>query len=361
MSQNDDFENIQLVVDSNVENSSYGVILPCEPASFGDFISKLLGKPQTIQKNLHGNFKIDKNDIVTTHHLIHQRINQQNEATFIQFTAKMFFSDDSSVEINSIEDFIVYNEIKKVNCTLLNVSWTYLIRFKNKGTPEKQSINITFGDFDHAEYYFQSSRSKYKFKASSNVISIVVQHTERTWGVDMESLLTSHLENFQDTTKKQPGFIHKHRDRIGLLTGAFFFSCSTAGAMYTLIRLASNYSQEVLNLANETSGDTLLDKKIDFLLNITSTGVWPRFILGLVFFMIVILMFSIVLGAWVAVRAESRLQSWILITESSKQQYEKYLSLIDNRMKVFFGGIIVSIVCGIIGNILFSLYFSKLI
>ena len=359
MSQNDDFDNIQLIIDNSESNSNYGIMLPCEPASFGEFISKLLGKPQTIERNLYGNFKIDKDDVINTHHLIHQRISQQNESSFIQFTAKIYFSDDSSVEINTIDDFSIYHEIKKVNCTLLNLSWTYLIKFKGKTTPEKQTINITFGDYVPEEYFI-SGRSKKKFKASSNVISIIVQHTARSWGVDIESLLTSHLENFKDTTKS-PGLIHKHRDKIGIITGAIFFACSTAGAMYTLIRLAKNYGMEVMNLANEASGNALLTKKIDYILNITSSGIWPRFILGLVFFMIIALIFSIALSAWVATRAESKLQSWILLTDSSRQQYDQYLTLINKNMKAFIISIIISIGCGIVGNIFFSLYFSSLI
>ncbi|EOI5719226.1 hypothetical protein ACMS1V_001168 [Cronobacter dublinensis] len=361
MSQEDDFGSIELIVEGTEEKKSYGVMLPCEPASFGDFISRLLGKSQSIEKNIKGNFKIDKNDILSTHHLIHQRINQQNEAVFIQFTARMFFSDDSSVEITTVEDFVVYNEIKKVNCVLLNVSWTYLITFKNKSIPEKQQINITFGALDYPGFYFSERDSKKKFKASSNVISVLIQHTERTWGVDMESLLTAHLENFQDSDTKQPKFFHKYRDKIGLFTASFFFGCSTVGAMLTLLRLARNYSNEILNLGKAASGEALLSKKIDYLLNITSTGVWPRFILGLVFFMIVVLMFSIVLGVWVSARAESKLQSWILITENSKQQYQQYLSSLKNNTLIFLGGVLVSIACGIIGNFFFAVYFSKLL
>ncbi|EMM6492931.1 hypothetical protein RJO42_002273 [Enterobacter hormaechei] len=359
MSRNDDMGNIQLIVDSGDGSQNYGVMLPCEPSSFGRFISQLLGKPQLIEKAIYGSFKVDQQDLISTHYLISQRINQQNEATFIQFTAKMFFSDDSSVEINTFDEFVSYSEVKKVNCTLINLSWTYLIKFKNRNIAEKQQIEITFGGAGHS-YYPTRLRNRNSFTTAGNCIYISINHTERTWGVDIESLLTSHLQNFIVDVKKIPELVHKNSEKIGFLTGAVFFGFSTAGAMFTILKLAKNYSDEISKITGQVGADDLTSKKIDFLLNITSTGVWPRFILGLVFFMIIALIVSVVLAAWVSVRAESKHQSWILITEHSKEQYVSYLSSLKSKAKVFYGGIIISIICGVVGNIIFSLYFSKL-
>lgn len=360
MSRNDDFGNIQLILDDENGSPNYGVMLPCEPNVFGRFISQLLGKPQLIEKAIYGSFKVDKNDLISTHHLINQRINQQNESTPIQFTAKMFFSDESSVEITNFDEFVSYSEVKKVNCTLINLSWTYLIKFKNRDFAEKQQIEITFGGAGYS-FYPSRLRNRNGFTTASNCIYISINHTERTWGVDIESLLTSHLENFMVEVKKIPEIINKNSDKIGVLTGAAFFGVSTAGAMYTILSLTNDFSDQISKLTGQANADNLTSKKIDFLLNVTSTGVWPRFILGLVFFMILALIVSVVLAAWVSARAESKLQSWILITDNSKEQYVSYLSSLKSKAKVFYGGIIISIICGIIGNIIFSMYFSKLI
>lgn len=360
MSNNDDFRGVQLIVESHEDETSYGVMLPCEQESFGHFISKLLGKPQIIEKELYGEFKIDKNDVISTYHLINQRINQQNEATLIQFTAKMYFSDKSSVEINTIEDFVQYSEVKRVNCTQLYVTWIYLIKFKNKKTPEKQQINISFGDVRHRAYYLGLGTYQENFITASNIITISIFHTERTWGVDMESLLNTHLSNFQGQENRLKKTIHRYHNEIGLLTGCALFSASTLGAIVTTSRLTKSYGAEVANIAKEASGDILISKKLDYLLSITSTGVWPRFILSLVMFMIIAIMISILVGAWVSSRAESRLQSWILITDNSRIEYDKYVRKLKNNIVIFIGSIILSIMCGIIGNIIFSLYFTKL-
>ncbi|WDF97036.1 hypothetical protein PSR30_11320 [Pectobacterium carotovorum subsp. carotovorum] len=357
----DNNTNKDLIVHPHDENFNYGIVIPCEPRLFGDFISKLLGKPQTIEKILHGEFKVEKNDIISIHHLIKQRIDQQNESELIQFSAKMFFSDDSSVEINSISEFESYNEIKKVNCTKIALNWIYLIKFKNKNTPEKQQISITLGDADQYFYIPEARIRQRKFITANNIIFISIQHTERTWGVDIESLLTKNIENFQEPRKAFRQFIHKHRDRIGVITGSMLFSVLVIGAIRTTTRLANDYSKEVIKLSESVSGEALISKKIDYLLSITSTGVWPRFILGLVLFLVISIVISIIVTAWVSVKAELRTQSWILITESSKNEHPLYLKNINKNNLIFFLGLIISISTGIIGNFIFAKFFASLV
>jgi hypothetical protein len=54
------------------KEGNYGVILPCAPEDFGEFVSNLLGKPQTIERQIYGAFEIRKEDIFNTHHLVNQ-------------------------------------------------------------------------------------------------------------------------------------------------------------------------------------------------------------------------------------------------------------------------------------------------
>lgn len=48
--------------DANSSNK-YVVVLPCPPDQFREFVSGLLGKPQTISKRITGPFEIGKADI----------------------------------------------------------------------------------------------------------------------------------------------------------------------------------------------------------------------------------------------------------------------------------------------------------
>jgi hypothetical protein len=65
---------------------NYEVLLPCAPEDFGEFVSRLLGKPQTIERLIYGVFEIKKEDVINTYHLVEQRIHQQNEAVLVQFS-----------------------------------------------------------------------------------------------------------------------------------------------------------------------------------------------------------------------------------------------------------------------------------
>nr|WP_154928900.1 hypothetical protein [Pantoea agglomerans] len=346
---------------SRESGKNYSVVLPCEPQVFGDFISSILGKPQTINKAVFGYFTIDSNDITNIHNLIQQRIHQQNEATLIQFTANIFFSDKSSVLINSIDAYENYNEIKKVSCISIELSWVYLIQFKGKESPEKQEINISIGGGNYLRSPFSSSFYSRHLNAIDDVITINIRHTERTWGVDMESLLTNHFENYLQVYKPYRRFIYKNHESIGVFTGSLLFATLLAGSYLTSVKFMKAYADKVQALSISATGSELMGKKIDFLIELVSTGSWPRFILTLIMFLLFSLVGSFIFGGWVSNRGESRMRSWILLTSTSREHYKNYSSNLDKNIFIFFGSVLISVLCGIIGNVLFSKYFTVLL
>ncbi|WP_435953223.1 hypothetical protein [Dryocola sp. BD626] len=352
-----DKSNIELIINENGNSNAYGVMLPCEPASFGSFISKLLGKPQVIDKIIPGSFRLDKEDVICLHHLIHQRINQQNESSFIQFTAKMFFDDNSTVQINTIEEFSNYLEIKKVICTSLELSWVYLISFKNKGAPEKQQINVSFGRSDYRYRYQSNIGLNRKFITADNLMLINIMHTERSWGVDMESLISTQLSNFIDSKKSYNHFIYKNHESIGLVSGCLLFAGFVAGGIISTSKFVAKY-QDAVDKLTQGGSDVIMSQKIDFLLSLASTGAWPRYVLALVFFLVIASVISIVAGTWISSNGESKLQSWILLTDKSRNEYDIYKENLNKSMLLFFGSILTSVVCGIIGNVIFNFYFT---
>ncbi len=120
------------------------VVLPCSPDQFREFIAGLLGRPQTIEGFVDGPFEVTKQNVENLHHLIDQRILSQNEATLVQFTARVEYDNNSSVLLNSLRDFLSYNEVKPLKSSALHLSWTYLMKFPMKDFPEKQVIQISF-------------------------------------------------------------------------------------------------------------------------------------------------------------------------------------------------------------------------
>ena len=141
------------------EKKPLAIMLPCSQSEFGDFISGLLGKPQTIGRQFTGVFEVTKEDIENTYHLVNQRVHQQNEATLIQFTVKVVYHDNSSVLLNSFGDFLKYNEVRPIVSVAAHLNWTYLIRFRDKKSPEKQEIELSFSA-DWNSRYVTSNRDE---------------------------------------------------------------------------------------------------------------------------------------------------------------------------------------------------------
>ena len=99
--------------DNQIINYSGGyVTLPFDQAQFKDFVVSLLGRPQTIEKRIYGRFEVNLQNLQSFHYLIDQRLTQQNNALLSQFRAKIYFSDDSSITLNSFEELITYNEVR---------------------------------------------------------------------------------------------------------------------------------------------------------------------------------------------------------------------------------------------------------
>ena len=67
-------------VDPLLNQHSYEVTLPCSPEDFRDFIGGLLGKPQTVEHRIRGSYEVDLAALTNLHHLVDQRIHQQNDA-----------------------------------------------------------------------------------------------------------------------------------------------------------------------------------------------------------------------------------------------------------------------------------------
>lgn len=120
------------------------VRLPVGLSEFGTFIRSLLGRPQTITKYYRGAYEITQNDVRNFHELIMQRIQQQNDSQFIQFTAQTIYSDSSNVTVNSLEEFLTYKEVRPIISEAIHLEWSYLVQFQDKDAPEKQKITIAF-------------------------------------------------------------------------------------------------------------------------------------------------------------------------------------------------------------------------
>jgi hypothetical protein len=339
----------------------YGIVLPCEPAQFGEFVSGLLGKPQTIEKCIFGALEITKDDAISTYWLIEQRLHHQNTATLVQFTARIVYDDDSSVLLNSLVDFEHYAEVRPLASVGVVLSWTYLITFRGKKVPEKQEINLSFQanrtdiDADRLDDDFLVKPSRH-WRMPSHVL-VRISHTERTWGIDIESLLTGHIKTLLKPAPRVARFINKNSGRIGLLSGGLFFAGSTLGVYFASNRFIEAYTQKLKSITTAAPSDAV-SRKIDFLIEVISTGAWPRFTFAALAFLVLSLVASILIGTWISTKAESTPSSHVLLSKSAEERRRKITGKLRRDWLTFYVSLGASIFTGIISNVIFTRYFS---
>src|SRR5690606_23841551 len=136
---------------------------------------------------------ITRQDVINTFHLIDQRIRQQNQATRVRVQFRIGYNDNSLVELNSLEDFEHYTEVRPIVSERVELSLAYLVTFQGKNSPEKQEIDLSFSANPFADITREDGIVIRRFRGPAFLGTYLrIAHTERTWGVDLESLLTGH-------------------------------------------------------------------------------------------------------------------------------------------------------------------------
>lgn len=353
------------IPDLNIQNKD-SVTLYCEKSVFDEFISNLLGKPQKISKiYLEKSFSVNIEDIKNTYYLIEQRIKQQNDARLVAFTAIIYYNDRSSVTLNSLEDLVHYREIKPLISESIDLTWIYLIKFQNKNAPEKQQIDVRFcadtknkGTFVTEDGVLIESG---RYFGSRGFISVEISHTDRTWGADIESLLTNHINTLLISNSKIKEFINKHSEKISTLIGGTCLSTFIIGVLIAMNAMIGKYKSVADSyVSNSTKEIDYLIKKLDFLTEITINGVWPKFSLSVFSYIIFAIMVTIALMAWISSKASKRPISYVLLTKASEEYKIKSQKKIDRDWFLFSLSIILGIFTSLISNYIFLRFFTNM-
>lgn len=339
-------------IDIQAMAEGHAVVLPCRPSEFRDFISGLLGKPQTISQLFSGSFQIDHNEVSSLHYLINQRVDQQNEASLVRFTAKIVFDDNSSVVLNGLEDFRHFAELKPLVAIQLHLSWAFIVQFQDRPAPEKQEIDISFVTQAHAGPAYDDDLPLYigPFSRPHGIVALRIKHTARTWGADMESLLSGHIRNLIETPTKFRSFIKKHSGRVGFGVGATFFVASLVACFFTATSLWDSQEQVVSELL-ATSADPAL--KLNFIIETISSGLWSRYFFAVLMFLIFSFVAAIFLGAWAESASDLDKPSFLLLTKKSKENRDKKIKKYNRKEHSIFRSIVIGVVAGILANYLF--------
>lgn len=340
--------------------SGFGVMLPCTQEQFQEFISKLLGRPQTIRRMKSCVFDLTRTDVENTYHLIQQRV-AQNNGTLIEFSSRLGYSDHSSIELKSLEEFQAYREIRPLIATSLKLTWTYLIRFPQSQVPEKQTIELGFVTgrspmISRTRGFVIGEVDSYR---TDSMICFEIANTSRTWGADMESLLSGHIDTLSRDEHGIRAFIVKYSGWIGLFAALLFMVMSVIGAVFAADEIAKMQVRRMGNHATEIAKTIPeLSEQLAHLTAITASGVWARlnFLQGVYFICSVIL--AIILGIWVGSTADNRPPSFLQLTDKSITDREKVLQERKNGWMQLTISWIVTLIGGGANRVIFY-YASK--
>lgn len=194
-------ENLNLVVNGDDENKEHLIQVPIKKKDFGDFVTNLLGQPEAIIDNNRCLFEASIEWLIHIHHMLEQRIAQQATSQLVDFSCTFRYKNGLSRKITTLDGFLQFNEGKLVETKSVEIIWTYLINFPNKPTPEKQEIYLKLVSTADEVVNFRNGPIK-RVSTNRGLISYKILHTERTWGDDIQTILSREIESILIEEKK---------------------------------------------------------------------------------------------------------------------------------------------------------------
>lgn len=180
----------------NIEVAETAVALPVEKKTLGEFISGLLGQPQTLERKFEEPFAADHQWFMHFFSLILQRIQQQNAPEPLAFEAAIQYRDKVERKITSWQAFQHFSETQNIVSVAVKFNLALLIHFPGKQVPERQEIIFTFDSRDNQQSFFESLIGRDPVVGS---ITVEIRHTERTWADDILRLVETELVSIQVT------------------------------------------------------------------------------------------------------------------------------------------------------------------
>jgi hypothetical protein len=190
-------------------------------------------------------------------------------------------------------------------------------------------------------------------KMRAGMVTFRIKHTARTWGADIEALLSGHLENILQTQSPVRKFVWRHSGGIAFTVGAAFFAAAVAVSFLMGARIRHLQQGEVTQLLEQRA---LVEQKIDFMLASVASGVWATYFFSVIVFLLVSLFVSLLLGAWVGSMADTDQPSFVVLTREAEKQRELILKRYERRWALFILSLIVTLCTGIFANVIFQAF-----
>ncbi|MDN4039910.1 hypothetical protein [Massilia sp. YIM B02443] len=180
----------------NIDAANQSMELPIDKKTLGEFISGLLGQPQSIGKRFEDAFSVDHDWFIHFFSLILQRIQQQNSPEPLAFEARILYKDQLQRKITSWQAFQHFSETQNIVSIAVQFNLALLIHFPSKELPERQELIITF-DSTRGRRFTGMFEGFLGASTPLGIIDVEIRHTERTWADDILRLIETEISNIQ--------------------------------------------------------------------------------------------------------------------------------------------------------------------
>lgn len=336
------------------------VILPFKEEQFHSFIHGLLGRPQTIDKSFAKSFALRRDDVAHLHALITQRVSQQNRSHFIGLNARIFFSDDSSVTFSSIEELNTYNEVKPVRVTRLFLSWSFLVTFADREAPEKQQIDVTFGgdatiDDDTSVVVVRGGFPRMHLMRGN--ISFTIAHSARSWGTDIENMLTGYVESLARTESKLARFLQRWESHLSVGTSILFFAAALVTIFLSCVRTAEHLRSRLSDALKEVPAANdiqWIKKHIEIMTDLQISEKLVSKDIQMLLYGLVSLVLAVIAGIMISSLIPSRIGGFILYSRKSEEAYQTLLDEEKHSLRNVIFAFVGAVFIGVISNYVYA-------
>ncbi|WJM09794.1 hypothetical protein [Paenibacillus sp. PK1-4R] len=325
------------------------VKLPINHDALRGFVSSLLGRPQVVENVFKGSFSVEISNIINIHHVLTQRV-RQNPSELLDFRATITFEDDSSIKLGSFEELRTYNSTQPLVITRLNVYWSFLVHFPDKKSPEKQETEMVFIS---DQTILNKNIDRIYSLSEVGAIKFVIGYTDRTWGNDIQNLLSNQVKVLLEDERSFYKTIKKNQNRITLLSSISLFLIVLFGCIYT-VNSYSEYSVNKIN--NIIIGTNDINIKLNYISEYIASGDWQQFNLYAIILLIGGVFLSILAGfLFDGILGKMTLhEAFICLNEHTKKYKAKSKKKSRNSIIKFIASFVFSVFCGVIGNVVFQ-------
>lgn len=310
---------------SNKNEDGFGILLPCRIEEFGEFVTKLIGKPQRLKGETDGVFTIRKNEVSNVYHLIDQRIKEQNEGSLAHFEIKVVYDNGTSISHKNIIDFESYYPTLPGRPEEIIIFFTYLIKFRNRDVPEKQEIEIAFSTVPNR------SDKRQKWYAGG-LIEWNINHTERTWASDMNGLLKNHAASCIESKSGFWKWLRRYYEEVSHNFGIIVF-----------LLAAIFWLQTALNFLES---------------NPTLTQLAQFYTISAIVLMSLYIIIGTIIRA-ITLYLIVKKESFICLIDKDETDRKKLTNKATRRLGIYVFSFILTISTGVIANIIYNLDWTK--